>query len=201
LQSCRSPFATRSCFATGSRQARKAGGQDDAKEETVSSELSVAQILANLEAQMAMHQEREAYHAEQEVFHREQRAVHAAEYESVAKHYEAFKATAGSAAEIAARIAAAAPEPAPPQEPEQPPPPPGPALPSRLVARLIAELPAGETFGASRVAAEVNRCFRRELRKPIDSRLASTVLRRLLAEGEVRLVQKGTAHHEALYNR
>lgn len=168
----------------------------------MSAELSVAQVLANLEAQMALHQEREAYHAEQEVFHREQRAVHAAEYETVAKHYEAFKATAGSAAEIAARVAAAAPKPAPPkQESPQPTPPPGPALPSRLVARLVAELPAGETFTASRVAAQVNRRFRSELRKPIDSRLASTALRRLLAEGAIILVQKGTAHREALYSR
>ena len=167
----------------------------------MSSELSVAQILANLEAQMALHQEREAYHAEQEVYHREQRAVHAAEHETVAKHYEAFKATAGKAAEIAARVAAAASKPEPPKQPEPPPPPSGPILPSQLVARLIAQLPAGETFGASRVAAEVNRRYKRELRKPMDSRQASTSLRRLLAEGQVRLVQKGTAHHEALYSR
>jgi phosphoribosylcarboxyaminoimidazole (NCAIR) mutase len=168
----------------------------------VSSELSVAQILANLEAQMALHKEREAYHAEQEVYHREQRAVHAAEHETVAKHYEAFKATAGGAAEIAARVAASAPAP-PPQKEEtrQPALPAGRSLPSRLVARLIAELPADETFTASRIAAEVNRRFRRELPKPIDSRLASTALRRLLAEGEIRLVEKGTAHREALYSR
>jgi hypothetical protein len=39
----------------------------------VSSQLSVAKVLANLEAQMAFHKEREAFHAEQEVFHRGQR--------------------------------------------------------------------------------------------------------------------------------
>jgi hypothetical protein len=74
-----------------------------------------------------------------------------------------------------------------------------PSIPDRR--RLVAELPAGETFTASRVAQEVNRRFGRELRKPIDSRLASTALRRLLAEGAIALVQKGTAHREALYSR
>ncbi|HEX9944175.1 MAG TPA: hypothetical protein VGG03_19355 [Thermoanaerobaculia bacterium] len=168
------------------------------KEETSSTQLSVAQVLANLESQMAFHQEKEAHHAEQEVFHREQRALHAAEYENVTKHYEAFKATAGGAAEIAARTAiAAAPEPPPREEP--PPPPAGPTLPSRLVARWVEEIPAGEVFAPSRVAAEVNRRYGRELRKPIDSRLASTALRRLRAEGTLRLVEKGTAHREALY--
>ena len=43
------------------------------------SELSLSQILANLEAKIASHREREAYHAEQEVFHREQRTLQASE--------------------------------------------------------------------------------------------------------------------------
>lgn len=165
----------------------------------MSSQLSVAQVLANLEAQMALHKEREAYHAQQEVFHREQRAVHAEGYETVAKHYEAFKRAAGGAAEIAARVAATAqagPSEAPPSEP--PPlgkrPQPGP-----LVIRVIAEMPPGQVFGASQVAAEVNRRFPRSLHKPMDSRLASAVLRRLLAGGTVRLAKEGSPHHEALY--
>lgn len=166
----------------------------------MSSQLSVAQVLANLEAQMALHKEREAYHAQQEVHHREQCAVHAAEYETVAKHYEAFKAAAGGAAEIAARVAAATPPKAAPEPPPEPPswkrPQPGP-----LVIRIVEELPQGEKFGPSRIAGEVNRRFARSLRKPLDSRLASAVLRRLLKEGTVRLVQKGGAHHEAVYSR
>lgn len=36
-------------------------GEGDGKEATVSSQLSVAKVLANLEAQMALHKEREAY--------------------------------------------------------------------------------------------------------------------------------------------
>ena len=73
----------------------------------MSTELSVARILANLEAQMKGHQEREAHHSAQETFHREQRTLHAAEYETIARLYEGFKASAGSAAEMAARGIAA----------------------------------------------------------------------------------------------
>jgi len=161
----------------------------------VSSQLSVAQVLANLETQMKLLRDQEIHHAEQEAFHREQRAVHAGEYETVARHYEAFKASAESAAEIASRVA-------PPQPArEEPLPPLKPVLPSRLVARAVLEIPAGESFAPTRIAAEVNRRYPRELRKPIDSRLASTALRRLLAEGKVRLVRKGTAHRETIYAR
>lgn len=167
----------------------------------MSSQLSVAQVLANLEAQMALHKEREAYHAQQEVFHREQRTVHADGYETVAKHYEAFKMAAGGATEIAARVAAAAqavPSEAPPPEP----PPLGKRpQPRPLVVRVIEEMPQGQVFGASQVAAEVNRRFPRSLRRPMDSRLASAVLRRLLIEGTVRLTKEGSPHHEALYTR
>jgi len=162
----------------------------------LSTQLSVAQILANLEAQMARLKEREAHHAQQEAFHREQRSLNAAEYEDVAQHYAAFNASAGKAAEIAARSGV----PAPPPEPA--PEPPRPAkltLPSRLVARLVNELPAGEIFGSRRVAVEVNQRYARELRKPMDARLASAGLRRLVANGTLRLAQKGTAYHEALY--
>jgi hypothetical protein len=164
----------------------------------VSSELSVAQILANLEKQLTFHKEREAHHAEQEAFHREQRAVHAAEIETVSKHYEAFKATAGGAAEIAARTATAAP---PKQEAPVVSAPVKLRRPHELVARLVKELPAGEAYTASKVAAEVNRRYRSELKKPIDRPLASTCLRRMVADGRVRLVKKGTAHIQAVYTK
>ncbi len=163
----------------------------------MSSQLSVAQVLANLETQLAFHQEREAHHAQQEALHREQRAVHATEHEKVGRTYEAFKASAGGAAEIAARATASFPETSPPPEGT-----PGKTtLPSRLVARAVAAIPAGETFSPSRIAAEVNQRFRAELKKPIDARQASTTLRRLQADGVVRLAQKGAPHHEALYTR
>ena len=168
----------------------------------MSSQLSVAKVLANLEAQRALHKEREAFHAQQEVFHREQRAFHAAGYETVAKHLEAFRAASGDAAEIADRVEAAAqtatvPSEAPPESwPSRKRSQPGP-----LVIRLIEEMSPDEVFGASRVAEEVNRRFSRALPRPMDTRLASAVLRRLLAEGTIRLVKPGSPHHEALYSR
>jgi hypothetical protein len=165
-------------------------------------ELSVTEILTNLQTQMSFHREREAFHAEQEVFHREQRALHAAEYEAIARGYEAFKASADLVGEIAARSAVPVPAPAPEEKkPEEERSVGKPALRSQLVAQVIAELPAGEVFNASRLASEVNRRFGKTLPKPADARLASAALRRLYANGRVRLVKKGTSHHEALYSR
>ena len=168
----------------------------------MSSQLSVAKVLANLEAQMALHKEREAYHAQQEVFHRDQRALHAAGLETVTTHFEAFQAASGGAAEIAGRVEAAAQAAAvQAEEPVEPwsrgkRPQPGP-----LVIRLIEGLQPGQVFGASWVAQEVNRRFSRALPRPLDTRLASAVLRRLVVAGGVRLVQAGGPHHEAGYTR
>jgi hypothetical protein len=156
----------------------------------------VAQVLANLEKQLAYHRQQEAHHAEREVFHREQRAVHAAEVENVSKYYEAFKATAEGAAAIAARTATA-----PPKQEASPPVPVTLKRPHVLVARLVEALPEGELLTASKAAAEVNRRYRNELKKPLSSPTASTCLRRLAAYGGLRLVKKGTAHIPAVYTK
>ena len=159
----------------------------------MSAKLSVADVLAHMEAQLARHKQQEAHHGEQEVFHREQKALHAAEYENVLRHYEAFKATAGAAVEIAARTAA----------PEAPPPPelrPGQRIiRSRLAVRVLEEVPDGYSFGAAWLAEEVNRRYGQYLKQPANARLVSAVCRRRLANGELRLVKEGTPHREALY--
>jgi hypothetical protein len=49
----------------------------------MSTSLSVAEILARLEARLAHHEEQVAFHQRQEVHHREQSAAHAAELETV----------------------------------------------------------------------------------------------------------------------
>jgi hypothetical protein len=167
------------------------------KEEIVSDRLSVAEILAHLEGQMAFHQQQKALHVEREAFHREQAAHHDAEFEVIARHYEAFKATAGAAAEIAARTAS----PAPAAPPEDDLPPGRPVIRSRLVARVVANIPADYTFTASWLAAEVNRRFGKALRKPADARLAAAALRRMAANGTVRVAQPGTSHRETVYSR
>jgi hypothetical protein len=52
----------------------------------VSLDLSIAQVLTDLEAQVKQLEGQEAFHAQQEVFHREQRALRADELESKAFH-------------------------------------------------------------------------------------------------------------------
>jgi hypothetical protein len=158
----------------------------------MSSDLSVAEILANLGKKLAHHHEQEAFHARQEVHHREQRAVHAAEIETVSQHLEAFKTVALPAAEMA--------RPEPPAAPDDSDLGPRP-LASHMVTRVALTRPAGERFGPTAIAAEVNRRFAGNLKKPVDARLASITLRRLREGGHIRLVQKGKAHMEALYTR
>ena len=136
----------------------------------MSMNLSVAQILTNLETKLAFHRDQETLHTQQEAFHREQRAVHNAEIEKVAQHLEAFKADLGAKPLI-----------------------------SRLVTRVVASRPVDEAFGASHIAAEVNRRYSAKLRRPVQPRTVSMTLRRLRDTGQLHEVQEGKAYHEALY--
>lgn len=168
----------------------------------MSSELSVVAILDQLEAQIAFHREQEALHAEKEEAHRGLRAFHAAELEKVIRHFEEFKAVAGPALALARqalerqKAAEAIPE---PEEVEtfygkRP-------MVSRLVARVVDGKPADATFGATEVAAEVNRRFGRSLEWAVDARTASVTLRRLARAGRIHLVREGKAFHESLYSK
>ncbi|MES1245340.1 MAG: hypothetical protein ABUT39_27300 [Acidobacteriota bacterium] len=161
----------------------------------MSAKLSVEEILTHLERQMAFHKQKEEHHAAQEVFHREQKALHATEHEAIVRHYEAFKATSGTAVEIAVRTGMSGKASVRDLPPGQP------VVRSRLVALLIEEIPAGQLFQASTLTAEMNRRFREALRKPADTLLVSAALRRLAANGVIRLVEKGSAHREARYTR
>jgi hypothetical protein len=157
----------------------------------MSTNLTVAQILANLEKKLAFHRDQETLHTQQEAFHREQRGVHGAEIEKVARHLEAFKAVALPAAELAT-------PPAPPPPAEEPDLGAKPLI-TRLVSRVVASKPAEETFGSSHIAAEVNRRYPTKLRRPVDPRTVSVTLRRLRDIGEIHEVREGRAHHEAIY--
>lgn len=156
------------------------------------SELSLSRILADLEERIAFHREREAFHAGQEALHHKERTHHAEELAAALQGYEALKAAVGTATEITSRASAALPEPE-----EEPPS----RVRSKLVARVVSDLPEGEVFGASRIADEVNRRFGQSIRRPANPRMVSTALRRLAKEGGIRLAQKGTPHHEALYTK
>lgn len=165
----------------------------------MSSKLSVEEVLSNLEQRAVFHREQEALHARQAVHHQEQQELHGAELAKVLESLEAFRGVAASAVDLARPL----------------PPPPGPAggvAPAKLpppgrnrvasLLKLTAQSPdLPEPFGATALAAETSRRFAAHLANPIDARTASDVLRRMLAEGEIRLVREGKPFHEALYAR
>ena len=158
----------------------------------MSTNLSVAQILAKLESQLSFHREKEAFHAQQEALHRDERTRHAAEIEQLSRHYEAFKTVAATAADLATR--AAVPPPAPDVQDRGPG---GRLRLSRVVDKIATGWPAGEPFGMKAVAQEAaNR-----MQEPINTRLVSIALRRLSKRGRLRRVRKGRPHWEALYVR
>jgi hypothetical protein len=158
----------------------------------MSKSLSVAQMLANLEARIASLRERRAFHAEQEAHHHEQLALHDAELQKVLERFEAFKTAAEAAEEVAL-------PPAPAEEPvptfgNRP-------MVSRLVARVVEGWPAGEELGARTVAAEVNRRYQDVLKKPVSPGTVSVTLRRLRDARRIQQVRPGKALYEALYVR
>ncbi|MEO7418519.1 MAG: hypothetical protein ABI163_15770 [Thermoanaerobaculia bacterium] len=166
----------------------------------MSTSFSVAEILARLEARIAHHEQQVALHQQQEVHHREQSAVHGAELEKVRQHFESFKAIALPAADLAG--VPVAPTLAEEEKPEDLREFVGKRiLVSKLIARAIARLGDDETFGANRVAAETNRRYHDKLKKPVDARKVSVVLRRLRDAGELHQVKSGGAAHEALYSK
>ena len=164
----------------------------------MSTAYSVAEVLEKLEKRIAFHREQADYHAQQEVHHREQNAVHLAELKRVTEHFEAFKETALTAAELAGEAAA-------------PPPPVQTAADddrdlagkesqaSKLVMRVVEQMPDSASFGAAQIAAATNRRYRDKLRRPLKARDVSVTLRRLREGGRLRLVREGKSNQEALY--
>lgn len=163
----------------------------------MSKTLSVEQMLANLEARIAFHQERSTFHAGQEAHHREQLDLHDAELRKTRERFEAFKAAAEAASDLATPVLTPErdrPEEAIAQFGNRP-------MVSRLVARVVENQPEGEVFGARAIAVEVNRRYRDVLKKPVQSRTVSVTLRRLGASGRIRQTRPGKALYEALYVR
>ena len=162
----------------------------------MSSKLSVAQVVSNLEARLAFHRQQEAFHAQQEVHHREQRTVHATEMEKVQARLETFRSAAESLEDLAEA-------PVPGQKPKAEAPDFGPDQPkaTRVIRAVVESYGEGERFGANAVAAEVNRRHPDKLDAPVDARTVSVVLRRMRSERKIHLVRPGRAHFEALYSR
>jgi hypothetical protein len=157
--------------------------------------LSVAAILSSLEAQIAEQRAQEAFHAERETFHRGSRERHAAELERLVQHFEAFKASAASAAELAGRRPAA-------------PPPPDDSLPAgrkvsinKLVVKVIEGKGPQEPFGPREIAEEINRRFGGKLKKQVDVPQVSVSLRWLASTRRVFRLKKGRPHSGSQYVR
>lgn len=164
----------------------------------MSTSLSVAEILAKLEARITHHEQQMAFHQQQEAHHRERSTAHAAELEKVRQHFESFKAAALPAADLAG--ISVAPEPGKEAEPEDLREFVGKRImTSKLIARVVDSLGEGQAFGAAWVAQETNRRFHSLLKRPVDARTVSTVLRRLRNAGALRQVQPGGAAHGEVY--
>ncbi len=155
----------------------------------------MAEVLANLESRAAFHREREAFHARQEAENRQERERHAAELEKVLHNLETFRAASVSAVELVQQ-AHPAPEPAAPHLELSAS---GKLMVSRMIRAVVESQGEGEPFGASLVTAEVNRRFAGRLRRPVDPRATSDVLRRMSTAGQIHLVRAGKAFSEALY--
>jgi hypothetical protein len=161
--------------------------------EIMKGQLSIAETLARLEAQIALHRDKQAFHAEQKTHHQNEEARHTAELEGLSQHYAAFKAAASGVE------AALPPPPAPTVKPlddsdlgSQP-------KVSRALDRVVASWPAGVPFGASEVAGEVNHRFAGKL--SLAARDAASYLRRRSLDGSLQVVREGRPFHETLYQK
>jgi len=156
-------------------------------------QLSVADMLSRLEAQIALHRDKQAFHAEQKSHHQDEEARHAAQLERLSQHYAAFKAAASEAE--AALPPAPAPEKAAGDDSDLGPRP----KKGRALGRVVAAWPAGTPFGASEVAAAVNRRFPGKL--GLTARDAASFLRRRSLDGTLEVVREGKPFHETLYRK
>lgn len=155
----------------------------------MASNLPLAEIVTDLEARLAFHQE-QARHHEQE------RARHEVEIETISRKLSTFRAAISEAESLPDL------SPIPGMTEERSSTdlvPGGKVYTARLVARILEDHPAGEPFGISAVTQAVNRRYRDHLSKPIKPRQVSVVLRWMLRTGRIRSVRKGRPSHEALY--
>ena len=162
----------------------------------MSSNLSVAQMLAQLETKVAHHKERQAFHAQQEVHHRDQSVLHATELALAIERLEAFRTASAAAGEILDRSRPLA-APAVPQNDDEDL---GRGRPlSRMISRVLEDKAPNQTFGANGVTDEIHKRWGAKLRKRVDPCTVSATLRRWAAAGHIRCTREGRAHYEGLY--
>ena len=160
--------------------------------------LSVKQVLAQLEAKVALHREQQAFHERQEELHREQKTLHAAELGSAIESCEAFRAASAGLGELLEADGTTSPSQDSPDE----------ELDlhsmsslSPLIARIVEGKGTDEPFGATVVTKELHERWGAKLGRRVDSRTVSATLRRWKAAGKLKLVREGWSYSEALYTR
>jgi hypothetical protein len=160
------------------------------------SNLSVVQMLEQLEAKIAHHRERQAFHAGQEALHREQAALHAAELTAAIERCEAFRAASAAAGELLDRSGPGAASTAVEDADQDL----GKGRPlSRMIASVLEGKAPEETFGPVSVTREIHERWGAKLRRKVDPRTVSATLRRWAATGRIHRARDGRAYYEALY--
>lgn len=156
--------------------------------------ISLAQITASLEAQIAYHREQEALHSEREAFHRDKRAAHAADLEQLTQSLEALRSATKTAADLVARAVPVRVVPAAEQTKRS-----GRTTLHHAIKALLKIKGPQEVFGAKGITDEVNQHFREELRGPVSTRQTGVALRWMARRGLIVQVRKGRPFWEGLY--
>jgi hypothetical protein len=161
--------------------------------------LTIVQMLAELEAKVALHKERKAFHAEQKAMHGEQEALHTSELDNALARLEAFRAAAEAAGELLehARLAAAPPAQTDLDDSD--------LIRKRSLSRMTARVVEGkspdEVFGARAVTREIQERWGAKLRRRPDPRSVAATLRRWAVAGRIHQVREGRSYYESLYTR
>jgi hypothetical protein len=160
--------------------------------------LSVTEMLARLDEQIAHSGEREAYHAGREAFHREQRSAYAADLDRLTRSRDSLKVAAEGAAELVARDL--------PKAPAVPQPLAMPDMGKRfrlalLVEKILERKAPHERFGAKTFAAEVNQAFGDRLTRRFNERQVAVALASLAKRGKIARFERGKPFHESQYVR
>ena len=162
----------------------------------MSSNLSVAQMLAHLEAKIAHHKEQMEAHAKQEAVYAEKRALHEAEHRKAVERFEALQAASSAAGELLVDVKPAVSRLASEEVKSG-----GWHWIAKLLERAIEAREPGEVFGAAALISEIHERWGSKLRHKIDPRSAQDTLRRWSMKGRLDVVRPGTSHQETLYTK
>lgn len=158
---------------------------------------SVEQIVAALEAEVAVQRERTAYHAQHEELHREKRTQHETALETATRRLEEFRAISAAALELVGHRASPF---GPPDTGMDIGPASRPRL-TQILKMIVEELGTNQHFGPGWLAAEVNRRFGDRLRKPVTTQQMSDACRRLVRTGRLRQARQGKGRYESRFMR